>query len=148
MWGLGLGLVCNTILPEKSYLHVLIQIIYTKGMQTKQENPSILMKRHSHQLEIKIKYPTGSTQNMVDEIFVRFVHRKWTIRDLFFVATGNGIGSGDYQSEQFSDIRSYTRLNAPCMSLKNLLNSEKNRCWIFLESFLKIPSVYPRHKEQ
>ena len=123
-------------------------------MQIKQENPSILMKRHdNHQLEIKIKYPTRSK-----------IKKTWLMRLLsifrspeigyqseiyFLLPPAAGIGSGDYQSDQFySDIRSYTRLNAPCFSLKNLLNSEKNRCWIFLDSFLELPIIYPRHKEQ
>ena len=123
-------------------------------MQIKQENPSILMKRHdNHQLEIKIKYPTRSK-----------IKKTWLMRLLsifrspeigyqseiyFLLPPAAGIGSGDYQSDQFySDIRSYTRLNAPCFSLKNLLNSEKNRCWVFLDSFLELPIIYPRHKEQ
>ena len=37
-------------------------------MQIKQENPSILMKRHdSHQLEIKIKYPKRDVRIEVSE---------------------------------------------------------------------------------
>ena len=56
----------------------------------------------------------------------------------FMVTPAAGIGSGDYQSEQFySDIRSYTRLNAPCFSLKNLLNSEKTNAG-YLDSFLNL----------
>lgn len=123
-------------------------------MQIKQENPSILMKRHdNHQLEIKIKYPTRSRIKKTWLMRLLSIFRSTEIgyqsEIYFLLPPAAGIGSGDYQSDQFySDIRSYTRLNAPCFSLKNLLNSEKNRCWIFLDSFLELPIIYPRHKEQ
>ena len=45
-------------------------------------------------------------------------------------------------------MRSYTRLLAPNIDFEYLLDEEQNRCWKFLDSFLTLPIIYPRHKKQ
>jgi hypothetical protein len=123
-------------------------------MQTKEYSPSIAMNRHdSYQLELKIKYPPSSQTRSTwwSRLFSLFIDSKAEYKSeiYFLLPPAAGIGSGDYQPEEFySDIRSYTRLVAPSISLKDLLNEDKNRCWKFLDIFLKLSIIYPRHKKQ
>ena len=89
---------------------------------------TIDLDRHDrHQLEIKINYPSLGRDNTSRwERFLSFIVPQtvdYNTDVYFLIPPAAGIGSGDYQEEDFySDMRSYTRLTAPKINLEYLLD--------------------------